>query len=69
MSYLNFAILLGDRTRDVALKLRELGDNLETERLSNLPRWNWKHVSIHVSGITVCLGLVLLGKTIAKLKK
>jgi hypothetical protein len=69
MSYLNFAILFGDRTRDIAHRLREVGDDFEAERLATHSRWSWRDVSIHLSGITVCLGLFLLGKSIARLKR
>jgi hypothetical protein len=64
---MNCAIILGNHTINVADKLRDIGDELEAEQLANLSRWN--DFTKRLSGIAVCLGLLLLGTTIVKLKK
>lgn len=69
LKYLDLEIIFQMDAMDVAARLRNMGDDLEAERLANLSRYNNLTMTKCFSGIAVCLGLLLLGTTILKRKQ
>lgn len=66
MSYLITNLGLKECERKIALKLRALGDNLESDTDEELRRW--KNIKRHVKGVVICLGCFLLGHVLWKRK-